>query len=278
MKRNKIKIVFTDLDRTLLKDNNTISARNLTALKNLKESGIVTVIATGRHILSSRKVLSINLPFDYLMFSSGCGIMDWISQETIYENHLTEDEVKKVLQILLTHKVDFMLHESIPENHRFQYKRVNENNFDLERRIKLYEPYAVPLQYPPQKASQFVVILPSNSDEKFENIKKEIDFLKVIRATSPLDHKSIWLEVFPRNVSKGHSAEWLCKKLGIGQVFTLGIGNDFNDIDLLEWTAQSYVVENSPNELKEKYNIIASNQKDGFAGCVEKLSQFDKGY
>ncbi|MCD4796727.1 MAG: Cof-type HAD-IIB family hydrolase [Candidatus Cloacimonetes bacterium] len=278
MKRNKIKIIFTDLDRTLLKDNNTISARNLTALKNLKESGIVTVIATGRHILSSRKVLSTNLPFDYLMFSSGCGIMDWKSQETIYENHLTEDEVKKVLQILLTHKVDFMLHESIPENHRFQYKRVNENNFDLERRIKLYEPYAVPLQYPPQKASQFVVILPSNSDEKFENIKKEIDFLKVIRATSPLDHKSIWLEVFPRNVSKGHSAEWLCKKLGINKAFTLGIGNDFNDIDLLEWTAQSYVVENSPNELKEKYNIIASNQKDGFAGCVEKLSQFDKGY
>ncbi len=275
MKNNKIKIVFTDLDRTLLRNDNTFSARNLAALKNLKEKGIITVIATGRNIFSTRKVLDVDIPFDFLMFSSGCGIMDWNLQEMIYENHLKEDEVKKVLQVLLTHKVDFMLHENIPENHRFQYKRVNRNNFDFERRIELYEPFVRVLENTPRKASQFVVILPPDSDEKFEDIKKEIDFLKVIRATSPLDHESIWLEVFPNNVSKGHSAEWLCKKLGIAQLFTFGIGNDFNDIDLLEWTAQSYVVENSPKELKKKYNIIASNQEDGFAKCVEKELRFD---
>ena len=275
MERDKIKIVFTDLDRTLLRDDNAISEKNLAALKNLKEKGIITVIATGRNIFSFRKVLNVDLPFSYLMFSSGCGIMDWKTQEVIYENHLIKKEVNKTLKIFLKHKVDFMLHEPVPENHRFQYKRVNMDNIDFERRIKLYKLFANPLKQINQQASQFIAILKPGSDRKFEEIKNEINFLKVIRATSPLDHKSIWLEVFPNGVSKGHSAEWLCKKLGIEQTQTISIGNDYNDIELLEWTAQSYVVENSPELLKKRFLIIKSNEEDGFAEVVEKEFRFD---
>ena len=275
MESNEIKIVFTDLDRTLLRDDNTISERNLAALRNLKEKGIITVIATGRNIFSTRKVLSIELPFDYLMFSSGCGIMEWKSQEIIYENHLEAWEIFRTMSVLLSYNVDFMIHEPIPDNHKFYYARKKPKNFDFEKRIIMYKPYAVPLEEPLQKASQFVCILPPHGNAEFDKIKKELDFLKVIHATSPLDHESIWLEVFPKKVSKGHSAQWLCEKLGIAQAFTLGIGNDFNDIDLLEWTAHSRVVANSPQEMKEKYRVIASNQEDGFAQCMEKEFSFD---
>ena len=271
VKNDKIKIVFTDLDRTLLRDDNTLSERNLAALRNLKEKGIITVIATGRNIFSTRKVLSVDLPFDYLMFSSGCGIMKWESQKVIYENHLEAWEIFRTMSILLAYNVDFMIHEPIPDNHKFYYARKKVKNFDFEKRIIMYKSFAVPLEEPPQKASQFVCILPPHGNAEFDEIKKEIDFLKVIRATSPLDHESIWLEVFPKNVSKGHSAQWLCEKLGINQKHTLGIGNDFNDIDLLEWTAHSCVVANSPQEMKEKYRVIASNHEDGFAQCVGKI-------
>ena len=274
MKRDEVKIVFTDLDRTLLKDDNTLSAKNLAALHDLKEKGIVTVIATGRNIFSAKKVLSENLPFDYLMFSSGCGIMEWKSQKVIYENHLEAWEIVRTMSILLAYNVDFMIHEPIPDNHKFYYARKKLKNFDFEKRIILYKSYAVPLEEPPQKASQFVAILPSHGNAKFDEIKREIDFLKIIRTTSPLDHSSIWLEIFPKGVSKGHSAQWLCEHLSYSQEETLSIGNDFNDIDLLNWTAQSYVVENAPKELKQKYQTTSSNEEDGFAEvvvCILKL-------
>jgi Cof subfamily protein (haloacid dehalogenase superfamily) len=271
MNRKEIKIVFTDLDRTLLRDDNTFSERNLQALLNLQERGIVVVIATGRNIFSARKVLNSNLPIDYLMFSSGSGIVDWKTQKLIYENHLDSDEVQKVYNIFGTHDVDFMIHHPIPDNHYFDYVKKSKINKDFERRINLYKQYAQNLHIPPKRASQFIAILNSREQVKFEEIKQEIDFLKVIRATSPLDHESIWLEVFPKGVSKGHSAHWLCSRLGIDQKYTLGIGNDFNDIDLLEFTSYSCVVANSPEELKEKYIVIDSNQDDGFGKCMEKL-------
>ena len=271
MKRIEIKIVFTDLDRTLLRDDNTFSQRSLQVLEKLKKKGVIVVIATGRNIYSARKVLSLDLPINYLIFSSGCGIIDWKTQEVIYENHLESIEIQKVMSILHSHKVDFMIHHPIPENHHFDYIRKNRNNEDFERRIALYKPFTQALDDPPETASQFIAILKSNEKEKFEAIKREINFLRVIRATSPLDHESIWLEIFPKKVSKGHSAEWLCERLYIDQKYTLGIGNDFNDLDLLAFTEQSCVVANSPKELKVKYNVIDSNQEDGFARCMEKL-------
>ena len=107
--------------------------------------------------------------------------------------------------------------------------------------------------------------------EQFEKIKSEIHFLQVIRATSPLDHKSIWLEIFPKGVSKGHAANRLCNFLQIKRHNTIGIGNDYNDIDLLDWTARSFAVANSPKELKQKYETVKSNEEDGFAEVAEKI-------
>ena len=267
------KIIFTDLDRTLFRDNNTLSKRSLKSLKKLQEKQIVTVIATGRNILSSKRVLSDNLPFDYLIFSSGAGIIEWKSKKVIYENHLNKKEIESTLKILLEHRVDFMLHEMIPENHQFLYWRTGDKNADFERRIKIYQQFAQLLELPlkMKKASQFIAVLQENSETKFNEIKIEIKGLKVIRATSPLDHKSIWLEVFPKGVSKGHSAEWLCSFLNITREDSVGIGNDFNDLDLLNWTKESYVVENSPEELKTKFKVTKSNEEDGFAEVVENL-------
>ena len=92
--------------------------------------------------------------------------------------------------------------------------------------------------------------------------------VKIIRATSPIDHKSIWMEVFHPDVSKGNACLYLSKCLGISQKNTIGIGNDYNDIDLLEFANQSFVVENAPAELTESYRTVSSNNDSGFTMAV----------
>ena len=267
-----IKAVFTDLDKTLLKNNGTFSKANLKAMKYLKENDIKLIIATGRNILSAKKVLKNEHSFDYLMFSSGAGIIHWQSKEIIYENHINKENTKKAIDILLKYDVDFMVHDVIPENHRFYYW-IHHSLPDFKRRIKLYKEFAQPLELDssPTKVTQLLAVLNQNEEEKFKRIKSELGFVKVIRATSPLDSRSIWLEIFPQNISKGHSSEWLCNKLGIEKNETVGIGNDFNDVDLLEMTHQSYVVANAPEELKQRFNVVDSNENDGFAEVVQKI-------
>jgi hypothetical protein len=268
---DEIKILFTDLDGTLLKNDSTLSCQNKKALNLLSEENIKTVIATGRNLHSAIKVLPNDLKIDYLMFSSGCGIMNWKSGKIIYENHLENGQIEMVISIFKSHRADFMIHLPIPESNKFFYHQFGEANEYFARRIKLYDGFAKKMYEIPHKASQLIAIFPFQEIKKFTEIKDRIEFLTPIRTTSPLDHKSIWLEIFPLGVSKGNSARWLCEHLNISPTNALGVGNDFNDIDLLDFTGFSYVVANAPQELKTIYASTGSNEEDGFAGLIKKI-------
>ena len=82
------------------------------------------------------------------------------------------------------------------------------------------------------------------------------------------------MEIFPKTVSKGHGVDWLCKKLKINKSKTISIGNDYNDIDMLEYTAEKYVVSNAPEDLKEKFPVCKSNQESGFTNALDLYFDF----
>jgi len=264
-------MVVTDLDRTLLNNDNVISDQNLDTLGKLKTKGFITAIATGRNLYSAYKVLQDDLSLDYLLFSSGCGIMHWQDKKIIQKRSLNKSEINKAVEVLIRHQADFMIHQQIPENHRFYYYSNGSSNSDFLNRIKLYNDFAEPLnnKLDLHTASQILAVIPLEERWRFENIKQELDFVKVIRATSPLDHKTLWLEIFPEMVSKGHALEWLCKELLINRENTFSLGNDYNDIDMLDWTEGSHVVSNAPDDLKEIYPVTASNEENGFSVWVE---------
>ena len=78
------------------------------------------------------------------------------------------------------------------------------------------------------------------------------------------------MEIFHQSVSKGNGVKFVCDSLQIEPEYTLGIGNDFNDLDLLEFTSHSYVVENGPQELKDRFLSAKSNEESAFAKAIEK--------
>nr|WP_320117593.1 HAD family hydrolase [uncultured Marinifilum sp.] len=271
----QIKIVVSDLDGTLLPSLGEISDRNYKCLEQLKESNIIRVIATGRNLYSAMAVLPDDFPIDYLIFSSGAGIMQWNTKELIYSQQIEAEEVHELSQILIDHEIDFMILDPIPMNHQFWYYQSGHKNADFDRRLNLYKQFATPIgkiEDTKRDACQLLAILP-NKEDWFEELKAKFDDIKIIRATSPLDHESIWMEIFPLHISKGHGCQWLCNKIGIKPEHSFVIGNDYNDIDLLEWGKYSYVVENAPKHLKEKYKTTKSVIEDGFALAIEQTLQ-----
>jgi hypothetical protein len=66
------------------------------------------------------------------------------------------------------------------------------------------------------------------------------------------------------------AARWLAQKLDIPFHHTLSVGNDYNDLDLLSWSAKSYVMANAPAELKSNYHTLASNDEGGVAEAIER--------
>jgi hypothetical protein len=66
------------------------------------------------------------------------------------------------------------------------------------------------------------------------------------------------------------ASAWLCGQLGVDAGGALAVGNDFNDIELLEWAPARRVVANAPAALRDRYQTVVSNDADGFSEAVDE--------
>ena len=266
-------LFITDLDGTLLGSDGTFAQRDLDALETLSRLGVKTAVATGRSLYSFINSPGADLPVDYIIFSTGAGVVTQIGRKLLYQVNLSSEAVALTLDVLKKSALDFMLHHPTPENHRYVYRRVNSDNADFESRIKRYRKFGRPLTSVPRsgfgEASQFLAVVPQkNSHDALQDMRSQLPGLSIIRSTSPLDHESTWIEFFHPDVSKGKTAAWLASVLNVEPANTMAIGNDYNDLDLLEWAAHGFVVGNAPQDLKSRFQQVSSHNEGGVADAV----------
>ncbi|MCG6909729.1 MAG: Cof-type HAD-IIB family hydrolase [Deltaproteobacteria bacterium] len=268
-------LFITDFDGTLLRTDGTIALRDLKALEAMTRSGIKTAVATGRSLFSFNCSPGADLPVDYVIFTTGAGVITQPAGDLVYKINLPPDVVARVLAFFRKTDFDFMLHHPVPDNHRFGYRRFSLNNRDFESRIELYRAFGEPLNSSNEngfgEAAQFLAVVPEHkSGQALTSVRKALPALSVVQTTSPLDHLSTWIEVFHADVSKSKTAAWLAGELNVAPENTMAVGNDFNDGDLLAWAANSFVVNNAPGALKGRYQTVASNNDGGVAEAVDR--------
>ena len=163
-----------------------------------------------------------------------------------------------------------MVHFPLPDNHKFLFHKKNDSNQDYQKRFEIYEEHAKPLKNYSELSngsSQFLIVdLPDGRlHEELTNI---LDGYTVIKTTSPLDHISSWIEIFPLETDKGKTLKILTENYGLGPGDVLSIGNDFNDVHMLRWAEQSRVVYNAHSDLKSEFRTVSSNDEEGFSEAV----------
>lgn len=270
-------LFVTDFDGTLVRSDGTVSEQDRRALSGLRDKGILRVVATGRSLYSLQRSSGGDLPVDYVVFSCGAGILDAGRKRVIRKASLSAEEVDRVVRLLDTLELDFMVHREIPLNHFFRYRRTGRHNPDFDRRIALYRPFSGPLDGSATHgpACQVLAVLAAGRQEIFEQIRRRLAGLSVIRTTSPLDHRSIWVEIFAAGVSKSRAVCWLCDELGIHRERVMAVGNDYNDLDLLEWAAQGIVVANAPADMRRRFQTVSSHDRCGVAEAISLCRLWD---
>jgi HAD superfamily hydrolase (TIGR01484 family) len=82
------------------------------------------------------------------------------------------------------------------------------------------------------------------------------------------------LDLLPPGVSKGWALERLATRLGVDRKETMAIGDNWNDLDMLEWAGQSVLMRNAALELRVKAKMrgwkqAPPNDEDGVAVVLE---------
>lgn len=257
----KTSLFATDLDGTLLKSNSTFGLEDIKALTELHQSDCSVVLATGRSPYSFNKcVKDLKLPVDWYIFSSGAVILD-VNQNHFYSTFLSEDETALVYNTFTDLGINSVsIQGKYPNAHLFYWKN-GIHIADFRRRLHFYREFATEFDSPAIPSTEIIAyVKPEVADsviQRFEEITGNA--FSVVKATSPLDHKTIWIEIFPRGVNKASACERIRSISMLDIKNTAAIGNDWNDLPMLEWADTSFITSNAPTELVNLYPVTPSN-------------------
>ncbi len=272
-----------DFDGTFLRDDKSLADVDRDALVRLRDRGVVTAIATGRSLYSFQKIMAElgedgpenSLPVDYVIFSTGAGIMDFPTCTLLNTYSLGVGDVIAIAETLDEYDLDYMIHRCVPDTKYFIYNYCTGSNSDFQTRLDLYGEYgdvltAKNLTSFGEATEVLCIVERQRGDQLAHYLASVLSDYSVIKATSPLDKSSFWIEIFAKDVSKSKAVHWLSQKIGVSQAQVCAVGNDYNDVDMLDWAGQGYLVANGPDSLQSHYPVVASNNEGGVAEVASK--------
>lgn len=107
-----------------------------------------------------------------------------------------------------------------------------------------------------------------NEREKLVKLRQELSTLNGINISSSWDNN---LEVMDNWVSKGNSLEFLCNKLKISAKDVIAIGDNENDLTMINYAGLGVSMGNAADIVKNNADIITTtNDEDGVAKIIEK--------
>ena len=259
------KMIAIDLDGTLLTDELTVSPGTIEAIQKAVELGAVVTIATGRMFLSAKpfaKQLGLNVP---LITYQGALIKDVEEKAVMYERLVPPDLAHELIDIAKKRNLHLQVYQDDV------LYAASENDFIREYVEAAKVPYKVEPDLAKLASRGFEKALFIDVPDHIDELQEELRGLFGERANF-IKSKSAYLEVTHPEADKGIALLHLAQKLGIDRSEIIGIGDNYNDLDLVITAGLGIAMGNAVQELKEKADYISrSNNEEGVRHVIEKF-------
>lgn len=276
-----IKLVASDLDGTIISENNFINQSNFEAIDMMNSHNINFAICTGKSYSVSKEMCN-KCKATYGIFSNGSQIYNLKTGIPIYKNVLDFEAVKNCFNIakksglhvhaysdnlLVTEKLQFL------DLRNFKLQKLPGFEFVVVPNVLAYiEKNNIPIY-------QFVI----SSTNSLENVKNEIltsnqvSILKISKfgeyKDRILNKEYEYLSIIPFNTSKSTALDILGQYLSVHPEEIMAIGDNLNDLDMIKNSGVGVAVANAYSELKDVAKYVTKNNvsEGGFAEAVYKF-------
>lgn len=261
------KIIATDLDGTLLRQDGSVSEYTQKILAEAAQKGVETIICTGRMFTALRGVLP-QVPFcRYAITIMGAEIYDIKEKKKIFSMPLEDENVEFLLQYgyennLHTHiYIDDVLYVNAMDKYTEYYTKHSTSIANLLKEDMR--------QFAKGKKLSKILFM-AEADE----VKVHLARLKKLKgekinfcASDPT-----YLECSSIKAQKDITLNYFIEQLGIKRDELIVFGDSGNDISMLKNTGFSCAMANGWPEAKEVADLVVeSNEEDGVAKTVERL-------
>lgn len=271
-----VRLIAVDIDGTLVNSQSRITPANRTAIRKALELGIAVVLVTGRRFRTSAPValeLGLDLP---IVCHNGALIRHGITGMVEYHRTLPTEPARAAASIALDLGVEPIAHYALDGEGRAVVGRspglrsawVSDwiaRNADVvdevdDIRVALAdEPTALTLPLPGSQGMRLQGLLQrtlAGSAQVFEASYPELGIS--------------FLDVVHLECSKASGLRLIADRLGIGSSEIMAVGDNYNDLPVLESAGIPVVMGNAPDELKRLgFHTVPSNDEDGLAAAIK---------
>lgn len=267
------KILFLDLDGTLLNDRKEITPGNREAINEALSQGHRIVVTSGRPLKSSlaqARRLGLAGSGCYVIAYNGAVVYDCSGGRDVFRRTLEQDilyavfdEAKRRGMYVQTYdREDVVFEEGGNEENAKRYCAAIGLDYRIIRNVR------TDLAAPPVKALLIDYQDPAPLSEMAQWIRARMAGRADCFSSSPY-----FLEVVAAGMNKGAAVAELCKRLNVSLENSIAAGDEANDISMIRAAGVGVAMANAIPAAKEAANYITrrDNNHDGIEEVIRKF-------
>lgn len=263
---HKKKIVFSDVDGTLLNSEHRLTPLTEQAIKSLEKKDIPFVIVSAR---SPSGIYSVLNEYDFR-----CPIVS-------YSGALVLDTDGTVLY-----------HKGMPRSSAEEIIRyMEENHLPLTWNVFSYDQWITPDRKRPEVILEESIVKTQAEEGSMASLKEDEvhkifcmcepgtiwDIEKQLKKTFPqfsiAKSSDTLLEIMEAGVVKAEAVRVLCDLWNVDTENTVAFGDNYNDVEMLEAAGHGFIMANAPEELLQRFQEHArSNDEDGIYYVLQEMN------
>lgn len=284
------RLIAIDIDGTLLNSYGEITEKNKEAIKYALNKGIEVVLASGRDPKTMEKISGELGIENYLIAGNGASVYDIRKEKNIYENFLEVEKALEIIKICKENSIFLSVYTTegiITEGLKYNIKVFNNENSNKPNRKRtnieiVKDIYKYVSENKPNILKIIICdeskIIFNNIIEKMKKVK-DVEVLdvehmskKIIRiGTEEHGVEYFYTEVTNKDANKWSAIQFLIEKLKIKEKEVICIGDNMNDLKMIQNAGLGVVMKNSALE-KQKIGdyITEDNNSDGVGIAIYK--------
>ena len=270
-----IRLLATDIDGTLLNPQFKISDGDLMALRRAHAAGVEIVLVTGRRH-SFALPIAKRLGFDLWLISSNGAVTRSLAGETFHRDMMPAETCRRLCGAMQEFRGHTVLTFDKETKGAIVLETLDELRASIRRWLEKnmeYIEFVVPLE--DALVSNPVQAMFCGTMARMSEALRALDgagmdgAVTVLRTEYPERDLSM-IDVLNAGCSKGHALERWAAHRGYGREEVMAVGDNHNDVEMLEFAGYPVIMGNACEELRNRgWTVTRGNDECGIAAAVD---------
>ena len=280
MKR-RIRLLAVDIDGTLLNPAFEISADDLAAMRRAHESGVEIILVTGRrHAFAVPIAQKLGFYDKLWLISSNGAITRSFAGETFHRDLLPKETALRLAGEMSEFRGNMVVTFDQESKGALVLEHTRDLNGSIERWlrsnmefIEFVSPIEQALTRDPVQA-MFCGGVQRMQEAQSQLLASEVKTIVTVLRTEYPHRDLCIMDVLNRECSKGHAVKRWAEHRRLQSAEVMAIGDNYNDVEMLEFAGLPVVMGNAADELKQNgWHVTLGNDQSGVAAALHNLVQ-----